>query len=198
MKNQKASTQFKIVSNTSLFSVVGTRSAEAVLVMFASAAFTAAYALWMGQDTNWDQRNYHVYTVHAWLRGRTFSDLAPAQLQTWLNPLPHLLQYLLIQTTPPVMAGLVMGALAGLNGLMLWLLARRLQCGDCTWHGRACACVIVLVGLTGRSSCRRLALHSRNISAVCWCWEASFRSLQSRRRWPASSRHATSFLLGSG
>jgi hypothetical protein len=103
----------------------------------------------MGQDTNWDQKNYHFYTVHAWLSGRTFSNLAPAQIQTWLNPLPHLLQYLLIQIAPPVMAGLVMGALAGLNGLMLWLLARRLQRGDPTWNGRACACVIVLVGLTG-------------------------------------------------
>ena len=149
MKNQKASTQFKIVTSTSLYSVVGTRSAKALFVLCACAAFTAAYALWMGQDTNWDQKNYHVYAVHAWLSGRTFSDLAPAQMQTWLNPLPHLLQYLLIQTAPPVMAGLVMGAIAGLNGLMLWLLARRLQRGDPTWEGRACACVIVLVGLTG-------------------------------------------------
>ena len=103
----------------------------------------------MGQDTSWDQKNYHFYTVHAWLSGRTFSDLAPAQIQTWLNPLPHLLQYLLIQTARPVVAGLVMGALAGLNGLMLWLLARRLQRGDPTWETRACASFIVLVGLTG-------------------------------------------------
>src|SRR5215813_2377771 len=135
--------------NTSLVNIVRTRSAEAVFVLCACAAFTAAYAMWMGQDTNWDQKNYHFYNVYAWLSGRTFSDLAPAQIQTWLNPLPHLLQYLLVQTAPPVIAGLIMGALAGLNGLMLWLLARRLQRGDPTWDGRACAGVIILVGLTG-------------------------------------------------
>src|SRR6266536_309704 len=109
-----------------------TRYGEPVFILCVCVAFTAAYAVWVGQDTNWDQKNYHFYTVHAWLSGRTFGDLAPAQIQTWLNPLPYLLQYLLIQTAPPVVAGLVMGALAGLNGLMLWLLARRLQGGDPT------------------------------------------------------------------
>ena len=137
------------MTNTPLINVVRTRSAEAVFVLCVCAAFTAAYAFWMGQDTNWDQKNYHFYTVHAWLSGRTFSDLAPAQIQTWLNPLPYLLQYLLIQTAPPVVAGTVMGALAGLNGLLLWLLARRLQGGDPTWETRACASFIILVGLTG-------------------------------------------------
>jgi hypothetical protein len=105
--------------------------------------------VWVGQDTNWDQKNYHFYTVYAWLSGRTFRDLAPGQMQTWINPLPYLLQYLLIQTAPPVVAGLVMGALAAPNGLLLWLLARRLQRGDPTWQSRVCAYVIIVVGLTG-------------------------------------------------
>jgi len=120
-----------------------------VVVLCVSVALTAGYAAFAGQDTNWDQRNYHFYVVYAWLTGRTFADVAPAQVQTWLNPLAHLLQYLFIRALPPVLAGTAMGALAGVNGLLLWVLTRRLQGGDPTWHGRACAGLVTLIGLTG-------------------------------------------------
>jgi hypothetical protein len=135
--------------HTSRINALRTRYGEPFFILCVCVVFTTAYALWVGQDASWDQKNYYFYSVYAWLRGRTFSDVAPGQITTWLNPLPYLLQYLLIQSVPPVVAGLLMGALAGLNGLMLWLLARRLQRGDPTWQGRVCACVIILVGLTG-------------------------------------------------
>ena len=135
--------------HTSRINALRTRYGEPFFILCVCVVFTTAYALWVGQDASWDQKNYYFYSVYAWLRGRTFRDVAPGQITTWLNPLPYLLQYLLIQSAPPVVAGLFMGALAGLNGLMLWLLARRLQRGDPTWQGRGCACVIILVGLTG-------------------------------------------------
>ena len=135
--------------HTSRINALRTRYGEPFFILCVCVVFTTAYALWVGQDASWDQKNYYFYSVYAWLRGRTFRDVAPGQITTWLNPLPYLLQYLLIQSAPPVVAGLLMGALAGLNGLMLWLLARRLQRGDPTWQGRVCAYVIILVGLTG-------------------------------------------------
>ena len=135
--------------HTSRINALRTRYGEPFFILCVCVVFTTAYALWVGQDASWDQKNYYFYSVYAWLRGRTFRDVAPGQITTWLNPLPYLLQYLLIQSAPPVVAGLLMGALAGLNGLMLWLLARRLQRGDPTWQGRICAYVIILVGLTG-------------------------------------------------
>ena len=48
-----------------------------------------------GVDSNWDLRNYHLYNPHAWLTGRMLTDIAPAQLQTWHNPLLDLPLYLL-------------------------------------------------------------------------------------------------------
>lgn len=48
-----------------------------------------------GVDTNWDLRNYHLYNPHAWWTGRMLLDIAPAQLQTWHNPLLDLPLYLL-------------------------------------------------------------------------------------------------------
>lgn len=39
-----------------------------------------------GQDSNWDLRNYHLYTPWAVMDGRLEGDIAAAQLQTWHNP----------------------------------------------------------------------------------------------------------------
>jgi hypothetical protein len=54
-----------------------------------------ALVLLRGVDGNWDLRNYHLYNPHAWLSGRMFTDIAPAQLQTWHNPLLDTPFYLL-------------------------------------------------------------------------------------------------------
>ncbi len=37
-------------------------------------------------DANWDLRNYHLYNAHALITGRFWSDIAAAQLQTFLSP----------------------------------------------------------------------------------------------------------------
>jgi hypothetical protein len=52
-------------------------------------------ATWLlGFDTNWDMRNYHLYNPHALLTGRSAIDVAPAQLQSWHNPLLDIPHYL--------------------------------------------------------------------------------------------------------
>lgn len=50
----------------------------------------------LGLDSNWDLRNYHLYNPHAWLTGRMAIDIAPAQLQSWHNPLLDVPLYLLV------------------------------------------------------------------------------------------------------
>jgi hypothetical protein len=68
-----------------------------------------ACGLLLGGDSSWDLRNYHLYDVHAWWTGRALVDIAPAQLQSWYNPLLDLPLYLLVR------AG------AGPRLLTLWL-----------------------------------------------------------------------------
>ena len=63
------------------------------------------YWLRLGQDANWDLRNYHLYNPHAWLHGRLATDIAPAQQQTWHNPLLDTPMYLL-SDSPGWIAGL--------------------------------------------------------------------------------------------
>jgi hypothetical protein len=128
---------------------VSYRFVETIIVTSLCVAGCATYAIYAGQDGCWDQRNYHIYVVHAWLTGRTSGDVAPAQIQTWLNPFPHLLQYWLVFHVRPVAAGASMGALAGLNGTLLWMLARRFQGSASSLLVRLNAAFMVGLGLTG-------------------------------------------------
>ena len=54
-----------------------------------------AWMFKLGLDANWDLRNYHLYNPHAWLSGRDAIDIAPAQLQSWHNPLLDVPLYLI-------------------------------------------------------------------------------------------------------
>ena len=53
-------------------------------------------SLALGKDVNWDLRNYHYYVAFALLEGRLGFDLAPAQIQTYFNPLADLPFYALV------------------------------------------------------------------------------------------------------
>ncbi|MEB1529813.1 hypothetical protein [Xanthomonas sp. WHRI 7945] len=76
-------------------------------------------SLLLGQDANWDLRNYHLYNGYAALHGRLSVDLAPAQLQSYFNPLLDVLHYALLTGLPAPLAGFAMGALHALAFLLL-------------------------------------------------------------------------------
>lgn len=50
-------------------------------------------SVWLGQDANWDLKNYHIYNPWAFLHGRFGTDLFAAGLQTYFNPLLDLPYY---------------------------------------------------------------------------------------------------------
>lgn len=76
-------------------------------------------ALHMGQDNSFDLLNYHYYNPYALLHDRLDSDVAPAETESYLNPLPDIPNYLLITHTTPKTAGFIMGAIQGLG---IWLI----------------------------------------------------------------------------
>jgi hypothetical protein len=49
-------------------------------------ALVALRAAYMPSDADWDLRNYHEYNAHALISGRFWTDIAPAQLQTFYAP----------------------------------------------------------------------------------------------------------------
>lgn len=77
-------------------------------------------ALMLGRTYEWDMRNYHLYNPHALFTGRLFIDLAPAEMQTFLNPLLHVPSYLAFRYLHPTVWVFISGALQGLQLFLLW------------------------------------------------------------------------------
>lgn len=82
------------------------------------------YSLWLGADANWDLYNYHMYNPFAWLHGKLLTDMAPAGVQSYFNPLLDTLFYLANTHLPSRMVGFFMGALHGLSFVFILSIAQ--------------------------------------------------------------------------
>ena len=69
------------------------RAAVADIIICLAAG--AIVSVLLGQDANWDLRNYHLYNPFALLNSRTGIDLMPAGLQSTFNPLLDVPYYVL-------------------------------------------------------------------------------------------------------
>ncbi|MRD49181.1 hypothetical protein GHT07_18040 [Caenimonas koreensis DSM 17982] len=88
------------------------------------AAF-GALSMLLGQDTNWDLLNYHLYNVYALLNDRLHIDLAPAGVQSYFNPLLDLPYYAMTVSLPAPAVAFIMGALHGLCAVFLAAVVKR-------------------------------------------------------------------------
>jgi hypothetical protein len=86
--------------------------------------FFGLLSLIFGQDGNWDLKNYHLYNPYALLNGKIGTDIAPAGLQSYFNPLLDIPFYLMTMHWPAMLAGFLMGALHGANVVLLLWIAR--------------------------------------------------------------------------
>ena len=100
------------------------RRSELFLVAALGVVFTAAWAVALGKGVSWDQKNYHYYNVYAWLSGRMDFHIAPAGLHSWINPLAYVPHFWLVNHVPPVIAGAMLGAVAGLNFVLIYKIGR--------------------------------------------------------------------------
>jgi len=96
------------------------------VVFLALCCWNGLLAVFLGKEMNWDLLNYHFYNGYAFLTGRMDLDLAPAQAQTFVNPLLDVPLYLAIVGLPPVVVGAAYGFAQGLNGGAVWLIARKM------------------------------------------------------------------------
>jgi hypothetical protein len=107
--------------------ITATPRGKAPLAIVAGAmALGAGYALVLGEDANWDWQNYHEYNVWALLHGGYPRDAMPPGFQTYFNPVIYFPWYALRHALPPVMAGMIAGAVHGLNLALIWWLTRLL------------------------------------------------------------------------
>jgi hypothetical protein len=93
-----------------------------VLILSMIAAAYAALAL--GQDCTWDVMNYHFYSGYAFLAKPLNYDLAPAQIQSFFNPLMHVLSYLLLAHLPSIIVAIFLGSIQGLNFYLMFQISQ--------------------------------------------------------------------------
>ncbi len=105
----------------------------------------AAYAVASGQDANWDLQHYHDYDAFALLHWRYPLDVAPGGAQTYLNPLPYVLPYLLRRHLPPVFAAVALAMVQALVVPLAWALSGRVVA---EWYKRRALVVRAVATLT--------------------------------------------------
>ena len=81
------------------------------------------WALWRGEDVNWDLQNYHLYDAFASLYRRGVRDAAPAGPQSFLNPLPYMLPYAARGLLSPRAAALAVAASQSVTLMLGWGIA---------------------------------------------------------------------------
>lgn len=98
------------------------------------------FAVRSGQDANWDQLNYHLAVPFLLLHGGFWDSVAPAGIQSYLNPTILIPQFLAITHLPPIAATLAIAipqaAVFALAGLICRDIARA---GTADWARPALA-----------------------------------------------------------
>ncbi len=79
-------------------------------------------SLYLGQDNNWDLRNYHWYNAYALLNDRFDTDLLASQLPSFYNPALDVPYYLLATHVPAKVAGFILGSVQGINFILIFML----------------------------------------------------------------------------
>src|SRR5947207_11340217 len=93
---------------------------EAGILLAAMLLAGAASVLLLRQDVNWDLQNYHFYNAWAFVHGRLGWDLAPAQLQSFHNPLGELPFYAMVSAGwPPQWISFALALPAGIGAFFL-------------------------------------------------------------------------------
>jgi hypothetical protein len=135
------------------------------------------FAVFLGQDANWDLRNYHFYNPYAFLYGRMDVDVAPAHVATFYNPILYVPFYWMVVSLSPKLVGFLLGLIQGLNFIPLYFVSKQLITAFSPSHtsiqghfdARACfisLCVAVL-GLLGAGNVSELGtMFSDNILSI--------------------------------
>ncbi|MDD4615498.1 MAG: hypothetical protein PHW76_00015 [Alphaproteobacteria bacterium] len=124
------------------------RQLALALLVFAPFAF-GFLALALGQDANWDLRNYHYYNAYAFLNDRHAVDLLPSQTPYFYNPLMDVPFYLLATHAPAMVAGFAQGAVQGLNFVLLFMVAHAVLVIPGAMRKVAVCAALALLGMLG-------------------------------------------------
>ena len=81
-------------------------------------------SLHMGKSMAWDLLHYHYYNGYAFLNDRLNFDILPAVFHTFLNPVLDVAFYAAVEALPARAVGFGLGAIHGINIILLFLCSR--------------------------------------------------------------------------
>jgi len=153
--------------------------------------------LWMGQDASWDLKNYHWYNAYAFLNSRMQWDVAPAQLQTYLNPLLDVFYYVLFSLCQaPALGGFLLGSLHGVSFYFLLKIALEvLHMASVPLRVFAVASAMA-IGITGSAVMTQLGLSSHECILAALVLAALLAALRSLKAKHPSRKTALIGLAG--
>lgn len=114
-----------------------------LIFIFYVMALMGIIAVSLGEDVNWDLRNYHYYIGYAFLNISPIQDFFAAGIQSYLNPLPDVMNYFMIKHLPPKLTGFLLGAVQGLNLYFLWAMTLMLISSVTSFFYRMIALVAI-------------------------------------------------------
>jgi hypothetical protein len=88
--------------------------------------FVGLVAIILGQDINWDLRNYHYYIPYSLLNDRMGFDIVPAHTPNFYNPLLYVPFYYMATYLKPILVSFILGTIQGVNILITYFIAKRL------------------------------------------------------------------------
>jgi len=106
----------------------------------------AIYTWFVGEDVNWDWLNYHEYNVWAVINDRYGIDALPPGFQTYFNPTVYFPVYYLRHLLPLPYGMMILGAVHGLNLLLIYFLVRVLLKEAATASAIGASILIAAVG----------------------------------------------------
>jgi hypothetical protein len=149
------------------------------LILCSLAVACGAYSVSRGVDLVWDLQNYHLYNPFAAYHDRYMLDVAPAQIQSYFNPLLDYPFYAAIQlfNDRPRLVAFLMGAVQGFNLLAVTMVAWHClgaigivssgQSSGLPWGTRATLAFVALaIGATGAGTMPLIGSTTGDLTAA--------------------------------
>ncbi|MCL2505540.1 MAG: hypothetical protein FWE93_04765 [Alphaproteobacteria bacterium] len=136
-------------------------------VLFIAVLFFGLLAVFLGQDANWDLRNYHYYNAYAFLNDRYALDLLPSQMPYFYNPLIDVPFFYLSLALSAKQTAFALGAVQGINFVLLFFIAFSVLAIKNNLHKAVVSFLIAFLGMIGSGSLAQLGtVFGDNITSI--------------------------------